>query len=161
VSGVIVDAAPQFQLTLPATVAVTVPPVTPLEGTESPATAPEITVPGAGGSVTINDAGTFDYPAPIFGGAFGNFPARLYKVVIGGSFPLTVTVDWPTGQDLGAYWFAADGVAEPAEGNPADAGGAGAHPESSTSTLVPGTYMLAIVNFGAGNPPVFQVTLSR
>jgi hypothetical protein len=161
VSNVIVDAAPQFKLTLPATVPVTVPPVTPLEGTESPATAPEITVPGAGGSVTINDAGSYDYAAPIFGGAFGNFPSRLYKVVITGSFALTVTVDWPTGQDLGAYWFNADGVGEPAAGNPADAGGGGASPESSTSTLPPGTYMLAVVNFGAGNPPVFQLTLSR
>ena len=72
----IVDAAPQFRLTLPATVAITVPPVTPLEGTGDPATAPEIIVPGPGGSITVNDAGTFDYPAPIFGGAFGRFPAR-------------------------------------------------------------------------------------
>jgi len=162
VGNVIVDAAPQFRLTLPATVAITVPTVTPLEGTESPATAPEITVPGAGGSVTINDAGSFDYPAPIFGGMFGTFPSRLYKVVITGTFPLTVTVAWPTGQDLGAYWFNADGVGEPVAGNPADNGGAGASPESSTSTLPPGTYLLAVVNFpGAGNPPVFQLTLSR
>ncbi|MEO7136106.1 MAG: hypothetical protein ABI037_00140 [Gemmatimonadales bacterium] len=161
VSNVIVDAAPQFRLTLPATVPITVPTVTPLEGTESPATAPEITVPGAGGSVTVNDAGSFDYPAPIFGGAFGTFPSRLYKVVITGTFPLTVTLAWPTGQDLGAYWFNADGVGEPVAGNPADSGGGGASPEASTSTLPPGTYLLAVVNFGSGNPPVFQLTLSR
>jgi hypothetical protein len=81
--------------------------------------------------------------------------------VITGSFALTVTVDWPTGQDLGVYWFNADGVGEPAAGNPADAGGGGASPESSTSTVPAGTYLLAVVNFGAGNPPVFQLTLSR
>lgn len=161
VGGIIVDAAPQFLLTLPATVPLSVPAVTPLEGTESPATAPTITVPGPGGSATVTDAGSFDYAAPIFGGAFGNFPARLYKIVLTGAFPLTVTVDWPTGQDLGVYWFNADGVGEPAAGNPADAGGGGASPESSTSTVPAGTYLLAVVNFGAGNPPVFQLTLSR
>jgi hypothetical protein len=161
VSDVIVDAAPQFRLTLPATVPVVVPPITPLEGTGSPATAPEITLPGAGASVTVTDAGSFDYAAPIFGGAFGNFDSRLYKIVVPAGLSLTVEVDWPTNQDLGVYYFAADGVAEPAEGAPADDGGAGAHPESSTSALLPGTYLLAVVNFGSGNPPVFQLTLSR
>lgn len=161
VTNVIVDAAPQFLLTLPATTAITVPAVTPLEGTESPATAPEIALPGVGGSVTINDAGSYGYAAPIFGGAFGNFPSRLYKIVVTAPTSLTVTVDWPTAQDLGVYYFAADGVAEPAEGIPADNGGAGASPESSTSALLPGTYLLAVVNFGAGNPPVFSLTLSQ
>ena len=161
VSNVIVAAAPQFRLTLPATVEVTVPAVVPLEGTDSPSTAPEITLPGAGGSVVLNDAGTFDYSAPIFGGAFGNFPARLYKIVVPSTMALTTKVDWPTGQDLGIYWFAADGIAEPAFGNPADNGGAGANPETSTSTAPAGTYLLAVVNFGAGNPPVFQLTISR
>jgi hypothetical protein len=161
VSGVIVDAAPQFSLTLPATVAITVPPVTPLEGTGDPATAPEITVPGPGGSITVNDAGTFDYPAPIFGGAFGLFPARLYKIVVTGPINLTTTVDWPTDQDLGIYWFAADGVAEPAFGVAADNGGAGANPESSTSSVPAGTWLLAVVNFNPTAPPVFSLTLSR
>ena len=161
VSNVIVTAAPQFRLTLPATVEVTVPPVTPLEGTESPATAPEITVPGVGGSVTVNDAGSFDYAAPIFGGAFGNFDSRLYKIVVTGTITLTTTVDWPTNQDLGIYWFAADGIAEPAFGNPADCCGFGASPETATSTVPAGTYLLAVVNFGVGNPPVFQLILSR
>ena len=161
VSNVIVNAAPQFKLTLPAKAEVTVPAVVPLEGTDDPATAPEIVVPGAGGTVITNDAGTFDYSAPIFGGAFGNFPARLYKIVVTGTITLTTTVDWPTGQDLGVYWFNADGVGEPAFGNPADAGGPGAHPETATSTVPAGTYLLAVVNFGTGNPPVFQLTLSR
>ena len=129
VTNVIVDAAPQFLLTLPTTTSVTVPPVTPLEGTEDPATAPEIVIPGVGGSTVVTDAGTYDYAAPIFGGAFGLFPARLYKIVVTAPISLTVEVDWPTDQDLGVYYFAADGVAEPAEGIPADDGGAGAHPE--------------------------------
>jgi len=161
ISGVIVDAAPQFVLTLPATTSITVPAVTPLEGTEDPATAPTITLPGVGGSVTINDAGAFSYPAAIFGGQFGLFPARLYKVVITAPTALTVTLDWPTSEDLGVYYFAADGVTEPAEGIPADNGGAGASPETSTSALLPGTYLLAVVNFSLTDPPVFSLTISR
>jgi hypothetical protein len=161
ITGVIVDAAPQFLLTLPSTTAITVPPVVPLEGTETPETAPTIAFPGAGSSTTINDAGTFDYAAPIFGGAFGLFPARLYKLVVPAPASVTVTVSWPTGQDLGVYYFAADGVTEPAEGNFADDGGAGFTPESSTSSLLAGTYLLAVVNFGTGDPPVFSLTVSR
>ena len=118
-------------------------------------------MPGVGGSTTINDAGTFDYQAPILGGAFGLFPSRLYKIVVPAPTTLTVTVSWPTGQDLGVYYFAADGTTEPAEGVPADNGGAGATPESSTSALLPGTYLLAVVNFGTGDPPVFSLTISR
>jgi hypothetical protein len=161
VSNVIVTAAPQFRLTLPATTPLTVPPVVPLEGTESPATAPEVVVPGAGGSTVVTDAGSFDYPAPILGGGFGNFPSRLYKIVVPAAISLTIEIDWPTNQDLGVYYFLADGVTEPAFGNPADAGGFGASPETSTSALAAGTYLLAVVNFGVGNPPVFQLTLSR
>jgi hypothetical protein len=161
ISGVVVDAAPQFLLTLPSTTAITVAAVTPLEGTGTPATAPTITMPGPGGSTTINDAGTFDYAAPIFGGAFGLFPARLYKIVVPAPLALTVTVAWPTGQDLGVYYFAADGTTEPPEGNPADCCGAGVTPESSTSSLLAGTYILAVVNFGVGDPPVFSLTIAR
>jgi hypothetical protein len=160
ISNVIVNAAPQFRLTLPATVPVTVPPVVPLEGTEDPTTAPEITLPGPGGSITINDAGTYDYTAPLIGGAFPT-PARLYKIVVPAPLSLTVEVDWPTGQDLGVYYLAADGVGEPAEGFPADCCGPGVHPETSTSSLLAGTYLLAVVNFGVGDPPVFSLTLSR
>jgi hypothetical protein len=161
IAGVIVAAAPQFVMTLPSVDAVTVPPVTPLEGTDSPATAPEITLPGPGGSVTVNDAGSYDYPAGIFGGAFGTFASRLYKIVVPATLDLTVEVDWPTGQDLGVYYFNEDGVGEPAFGNPADCCGAGVHPETSTSTLLAGTYLLAVVNFSTTGPPVFSLTLSR
>ncbi len=165
ISGVIVDAAPQFLLTLPSTTTVTVPAITPLEGTEDPTTAPTITLPGAGGSTTINDAGTFDYAAPILGGAFGLFPARLYKLVIPSPMSVTVSVTWPTGEDVGVYYFAADGVTEPPEGVPADNGGPGVKPEASTSSLLAGTYLLAVVNFGdasgAGSPPFFSLTVSR
>jgi hypothetical protein len=143
-----------FPLELPSTAGeITVPP--PLEGTGDPTTAPAIDL-----NTTVTDAGTFDYAAPIFGGQFGTFPARLYKVVIPADGDVTVTVNWPTDQDLGAYWFAEDGVTEPGF-NPADNGGAGAHPETVTNTMPAGTYILAIVNFGEGDPPVFTVNVSE
>ena len=101
VTGLVVNAAPLFVLHLPATLEVTVPPVTPQTGTDNPTTAPVLTVPGVGGSTSINDAGTFDYAAPIAGGGFGTFPARLYKITAATPINLTVTLDWPTGEDLG------------------------------------------------------------
>jgi hypothetical protein len=91
----------------------------------------------------------------------------LYKIVITAPTTVDVTLDWPTAEhDLGAYWFAADGTTEPAEGIAADDGGFGAKPETSTSALLPGTYLLAVVNFGAdgapaSTPPFFSLTLSR
>jgi hypothetical protein len=151
VTGVLVAG---FSLQLPSSAGdITVPP--PLEGTEDPATAPTIAL-----NTTVFDAGTFDYQAPIFGGQFGLFPARLYKVVIPTDGDVTVTVDWPSDQDLGGYWFAEDGVTEPGF-DPADNGGAGAHPETITNTMPAGTYILAIVNFGDGDPPVFTINVSE
>lgn len=164
VTKVIVDAAPQFRLTLPTTTTITVPAITPLAGTQFPSTAPTITLPAVGGSVITNDAGAFGYHAPILGGAFGEFDSRLYKIVVTEAMDLTVSVDWPTAaHDLGVYYFNEDGIAEPAFGIPADAGGAGVHPETSTSSLVPGTYLLAVVSFPPATtvPPFFTLTLSR
>ncbi|HJR16853.1 MAG TPA: hypothetical protein VJ808_08360 [Gemmatimonadales bacterium] len=156
ISNVIVDAAPQFRLTLPATVPLVVPPITPLEGTETPTTAPEITVPGVGASITVTDAGSFGYSAPT---QFGAVPARLYKILLPGPVSLSVELDWPTGEDMGVYYFAADGVTE--VGTFADAGFDGDAPETSTSVLAAGTYYVAVVNWSASSPPVFQLTLSR
>ena len=86
VNGVVIA---EFALALPSSGGdITVPP--PLEGTGDPTTAPAIDL-----NTTVFDAGTFDYQAPIFGGAFGLFPARLYKVVIPADGDVTVTVDWP------------------------------------------------------------------
>jgi len=146
-----------FSLELPSSAGnITVPP--PLEGTGSVATAPELPVPDVGSSTTTFDAGTFDYAAPIFGGQFGLFPARVYKLVVPTDRDITVTLDWPSDEDLGAYWFAADGTTEPGF-DPSDNGGEGDHPETATNTIPAGTYILAIVNFNATNPPVFTIKL--
>jgi hypothetical protein len=162
ITGVVPTAAPMFSLTLPTDEAITVAPITPLRFTNEPARAPAIPAPTANGQSTVLfEAGAYGYDAPILGGAFGTFHARLYRVTVpAGVTSLTVNLDWPTGEDLGAYWFETDGVAEPPEGVPADNGGAGVHPEVSTSPLQPRTYLLAIVNFSATDPPFFKLTLS-
>ena len=131
-----------------------------LAGTGAPGTAPAIPVPGIGATTGLYDSGTYTYAAPIFGGAFGTFPARLYRLVVPTGRDITVTIDWTTPQDLGAYFFAADGTTEPAELGSADAGGGGAHPESVTNTFAAGTYLLAIVNFGPGDPAWVKIELN-
>jgi hypothetical protein len=166
ITGVIPTAAPMFSLTLPSIATITVPDIIPLRFTDAPATAPTIPAPTANGQSTVLfEAGAYNGHAPIFGGAFGEFNARWYKVTVpAGVTSLTVLLEWPSGQDMGGYWFETDGVAEPAEGVPADNAGVGPtpppSPETSTSPLQPRTYLLAIVNFSATNPPFFKLTLT-
>lgn len=134
---------------------VTVPAIVPLEGTESPATAPEIAVPTAGNSTLLNDAGAFaGEPTDC---CFG-FPPRFYKIVLAAPTTLTFTIDWFTAEDLGVYITEADGITLIDAG---DAGGGGAHPESVTIPLAAGTYFVNAVNFSATNPPFFQLTISN
>ena len=159
-TGIILSSAPQFNLSLQSVDTVTVgATVTPLAGTDAPGTAPSIAVPAVGATTAIIDGGTYGYQAPIFGGAFGTFPSRLYKLTVPSGRNITVTINWNSGDDLGGYWFASDGTTEPPALNPADAGGGGAHPETSTSTFAAGTYLLAIVNFGPADPPFFSIQL--
>jgi hypothetical protein len=129
-------------------------------GTDAPGTAPSLTVPAPGTASQFFDSGTYDYQAPIFGGAFGLFPARLYKLVVPSDRDITVTVNWSSDEDLGAYWFAADGTTEPPELAPADDGLAGGHPESVTNTFAAGTYLLAVVNFSATDPVSISINLT-
>lgn len=160
VSGVVLDFLPAVPLTLPATTTVTTATTfTPKSGTDTPGGAPAIAVPAPGETTLLIDGGTYDYAAPIFGGAFGDFPARLYKFDVAAGEDVTVTLNWASGEDLGVYWFAADGTTEPAGLAPADDGGAGAHPESSTSTFAPGSYRLAVVNFSGSDPAYFSLRL--
>jgi hypothetical protein len=156
ISGVVPTAAPQFTLTLPTVDQIAVPAIVPLEGTEDPSTAPTLTVPTAGNTLVLNDAGAFDGVGDCcFDGA-----VRFYKITLAATTTLTGTLDWFQGQDLGLYWVAADGVT-PVGNFDGDSGGAGAHPETSTVTLTAGTYFVGVVNFSATIPSFFQLTLSN
>ena len=100
VDGVIVAGAPANRVTMNTVQTVTVPGITPLEGTEAPETAPELAVPTAGNSTVLNDAGAFaGEPTDC---CFGFHP-RIYKIVVAAPTTLAITVDWFQGQDLGVY----------------------------------------------------------
>ncbi len=159
VDGVVPNGAPATTLVTMNTVqTLTVAALVPLEGTETPETAPELTVPTAGNSLVLNDAGSFDgEPTDC---CFGVHP-RFYKLVITAPTTLTFTIDWFEGQDLGLYFTQSDGITLIPPPNAADAGGEGAHPETVTITFAPGTYFAANVNFSTSNPSFFQITISN
>jgi hypothetical protein len=136
---------PGTPLSLLTTAELAVAPLVPLPGTDAPGTAPEITVAPVGETTTLFDGGPMEYLA------FGLFPTRLYSFTVPADGNFTVTLDWQGGaEDLGVYYFLPDGTTD--AGTPADAGGAGAHPETSTSTFTAGDYLLAVVNFSTTNP---------
>jgi hypothetical protein len=154
ISGVQPTAAPQFTLTLPTVATITVAAIVPLTGTEDPGTAPSLTVPTAGNSFVLNDAGGFDGA----GECCFDVGTRYYKLTIAAPTTLTFTLDWFQGQDLGVYITEADAVTVIDAG---DGGGEGptGHPETVTVPFTPGTYFVAIPNFSASNPSFFQLTL--
>jgi hypothetical protein len=153
IDGVIPAGAPATTLVTMNTVeTITVPSVVGLEGTADTTTAPDLTVPTPGNSVTLNDAGGFD-------GDFLGFHTRWYVLEITAPTTLTFTVDWFQGQDLGLY-FTQDGANIV---NAADSfgEGPGGHPETVTFALAPGTYYAGLLNFSAANPSFFQITISN
>jgi hypothetical protein len=157
IAGVSPTGLPQFIYTMNTIDGVTVPAITPLEGTESPATAPELTVPTVGNSLVLNDAGAFagDPTDCCFG-----FHPRFYKIVLAAPTTLTFTIDWFQGQDLGVYITEEDGTTLIDAGDSAGEGPTG-HPESVTIPLAAGTYYVAAVNFSASTPSFFQLTISN
>jgi hypothetical protein len=160
IDNVSINFLPGTPLSLETTQELTVAALVPLAGTDAPGTAPALVVPEVGATSTLYDGGTFDFPAPIFGGAFGEFPARLYSFTVPADGDYTVSLDWAGGvQDMGVYYFLPDGTTE--TGSAADAGGEGAHPEESTSTFTAGTYLMAVINFSATNPEYFSIQFTR
>jgi hypothetical protein len=156
VDSVTVDFAPGVLFSLPTDQTVTVGPVTPLAGTGSAATAPAITIQPVGGTTLFFDGGTYDYTAPT---QFGAVPARLYTITVTDTTTLTTTVDWPSPEDIGLYFFQSNGTTE-ITAFAADPGVGGEHPESGTNTFPPGTYKMAVVNWSATLPPYFALSVT-
>ncbi len=153
IQNVAISFLPTTPLTLETTAELAVADLVPLAGTDAPGTAPALTVPEVGATSTLYDGGTFDYAAPLFG---TTIPARLYSFTIPADGDYTVSLDWAGGvEDMGVYFFESDGTTE--TGSAADAGGGGAHPETSTSTFTAGTYLMAVVNFSATNPAFISI----
>jgi hypothetical protein len=156
ITGVLPTAAPQFTLTLPTVNQITVPAIVPLEGTEDPATAPALTIPTAGNTEVLNDAGGFD-------GAFLDFPTRFYKLEFASTTTITFTLDWFQGQDLGLYVTTDPPASASDIIDAADSFGEGSagHPETVTITFDPGTYFASVLNFSTTNPSFFQIKMSN
>ena len=144
--GVSPTGFPQFQYTMNSSTSVTVGAA--LAGTESPETAPVLAIPS-----TTTDGGGF-------AGAFLEFPTRWYQITVAAPTTLTFNLDWPSGEDLGAYI-----TTDPADAagivGVADAGGEGANSETSGPVdLAPGTYFIGILNFSETNPPFFTLGIN-
>jgi hypothetical protein len=142
IAGVSPTAAPQFILTLPTVEIMTVPPLEPLAGTDNPATAPTITVPG-----DLTDAGTF---AATDCGQNSGVPCQLYKFTLAGPTTLHFTLEGSNAADLGLYFInAADGTDA---SQVCDALGRASPPEDCTLVFAAGTYLMAVVSFGPFYP---------
>jgi hypothetical protein len=137
---------------LPSDATITVAAVVPQFGTGATGTAPALTIPAVGETVAFFDGGTYDYLA------FGSVPARLYKITVAAPTTLFTSVQWAGTQDFGVYFFASNGTTQ--FGSAGDSADPLANPESTTNTFPPGTYYLAVLNFSAGNPPFFSLTVT-
>ncbi|HET9295249.1 MAG TPA: hypothetical protein VFO06_13230 [Gemmatimonadales bacterium] len=116
IDGVFIDFAPGARLTLPSDGTL----VRPIQ--DDPLTAPEVTIPGVGESVTI-----FDVP--------GSSP-QFYKFVLGTATTLKTTIDWADADaDIDVAWYDGTGAFLGYFG-----AGTGAHPEVSTHAFAAGTY---------------------
>jgi hypothetical protein len=132
-----------------------------LAGTDSPATAPAISLPASGLQSVVYDSGSF--ASTVCGEANDGAPCQLYKISLpeGASFDASLT--WNNTADLGLYVLSADGTTDTDQacddlGNGADGGA-----EECTITLAPGDYILALVDFGPfytpPDPAPTEVTL--
>jgi hypothetical protein len=152
--GVFPTGFPQFSLSLQGDDSVTVPPLTPLEGTDDPATAPTIPVPG-----TLVDAGTFGATAC---GQVSGFACQIYKFTLAAGGTHRFTLSGPGPADLGLYFLNAD-LSD--NGNVCDSLGNNSPPEDCNLTFAAGTYYMMVISFGPAyvppdpNPPFIQVVI--
>jgi hypothetical protein len=142
ITGVFPTAAPQFVLAMPTVHTISVPPLTPLEGTDDPATAPTFDVPG-----TLADAGSFGYDAC---GAAAGFPCQVYRmhVATGGTFHFKLRGS--NAADLGLYFLDVNTLAQLSQ--VCDNLGRASPPEECDLTFAAGDYIMGVVTFGPGYP---------
>jgi hypothetical protein len=123
-----------------------------MPGTDDPATAPVFTIPPAGSSSGFFDAGgAGGFAAATCGGNSG-VPCQLYKFTLAADATFDVTGTWSNEADIGLYFMTADGTTDTDQACDGHGRGADAQPEACTITLVAGTYLLGVVNFGPFYP---------
>ena len=156
IDGVVPTVTPDNRVTMLTIQTLTVPPLTPLEGTDDPVTAPLIPTPG----VTV-DAGTFD--ATDCGGLSG-IPCQVYRISFAAPTTLTYTLTGANAADLGLYFLNAADFSDASQF--CDALGRASPPESCALSFDAGDYILMVINFGPfyaendPNPPFFEIDIN-
>lgn len=151
-SGVSADFLPGLPLSLPSIDAVTAG-ATGLAGTDAPGTAPAITVPAAGATVTLFDVGTFT-GADITGD--GGVAAQYYKFTVTDSASYSFATSWPGAADVDAVVCFDTGCSDGAF-----VGASTNNPETGSVALSPGTYYYSVVLFGGAAPPFVQLSITQ
>jgi hypothetical protein len=137
---------PQPLPALPTTATMTM--ATELPGTDAIATAPVITIPAAGLTTTIVDAGAFSAGPPVCTNSLGG-PCRVYQFTVGASTTLTFNMTWEPGTDLGLYFSTTGSNLVVTFGCDAKgvAGTPPGQPETCTGTFAAGTYYMVNDSF--------------
>lgn len=136
ISGVLVDFLPGTPLTLPTETSVSRP------AQDDPATAPSITLPAVGSSLTFTD--------PV-----GDAVDQFYHFTVNGTESIRATISWAGGADVDLLWCTADCSAF--VGN--FSGATGANPEVSTVLLAAGTYTLWLNRYDDHDDPPVAYTI--
>jgi hypothetical protein len=156
VDGVVPTAAPLNIVTMLTVQTITVPALTPLEGTDDPATAPLIPTPGQ----TI-DAGGFHATAC---GGLSGFPCQVYRISFPVATTMTFSVEGASPADLGLYFLNAADFSDASQF--CDALGRASPPESCSLSFAAGDYILMVVSFGPAypendpDPPFIEININ-
>ena len=156
VDGVVPTAAPQFILTMTTVATVAAEPLTPLEGTDDPATAPLIPTPG-----TTLDNGSFNAHAC---GALSAFACQVYRISFPAATTMTFSVEGAGPADLGLYFLNASDFSDAPQF--CDAQFNNAPPESCSLSFAAGDYILMVISFGPDydppdpNPPFIELNIN-
>jgi hypothetical protein len=130
---------------LPNTVSIT--PPAPYAGTDAFATAPVVTMPTAGNSVDIVDAGVFNGSGDCTGVNPGGFNCRIYTFTIPATVTLTFSNTWGNTTDLGLYFDDAGHTDPFTHACDGKGNGAGGQPETCSITVGPGTYFMQMTTY--------------
>jgi hypothetical protein len=139
ITGLFQPATPQFVFTMSSIHTMSVPNITPLVGTDNPATAP--TVDAVAGTV-LADLGSFGFPDCVAADA----PCQVYRLHVASASTLQYTLQGANKADLGLYFLDPTTLAVLPQA--CDGLGRDSPPESCSLTFAAGDYIMSVVNFG-------------
>jgi len=104
-------------------------------------------MPAPGSSTHFLDAGRFSSVVQCIADLVG--PCRLYKITVGTTRKIGLTVNWQGNADVGVYTYSAGRTITGILSCDTKGDGPAGQPESCAATFAPGTYYLAVVSFAA------------